>query len=258
VQSVSANSYAKINWSLRITGKRADGFHDLETVFQTISLHDELTFRASDVLSLTCDDPTIPTDETNLVMRAARLVGAPPVAIDLRKRIPAGGGLGGGSSNAAATLLALGADRTDLPELALSLGSDVPFFLAGGTAYATGRGELLTPLPSISGIPLLLVLPEERVLTKEAFARITRYSSPLGIDAYGTGFASYTNDFEEPVFAMLPRLRNLKQRLYDAGATWASMTGSGSTIVGAFTNAETRDAATAAFSDVRVERAETI
>ena len=258
MQSVSANSYAKINWSLRITGKRADGFHDLETVFQTISLHDELTFRASDVLSLTCDDPTIPTDETNLVMRAARLVGAPPVAIDLRKRIPAGGGLGGGSSNAAATLLALGADRTDLPELALSLGSDVPFFLAGGTAYATGRGELLTPLPSISGIPLLLVLPEERVLTKEAFARITRYSSPLGIDAYGTGFASYTNDFEEPVFAMLPRLRNLKQRLYDAGATWASMTGSGSTIVGAFTNAETRDAATAAFSDVRVERAETI
>src|SRR5687768_10416143 len=114
-------SYAKINWSLRITGKRADGFHDLETVFQTISLHDELTFRASDELSLTCDDPTIPTDDTNLVLRAARLVGAPPMAIELRKRIPAGGGLGGGSSNAAATLRALGPDREDLPQLALSL-----------------------------------------------------------------------------------------------------------------------------------------
>jgi 4-diphosphocytidyl-2-C-methyl-D-erythritol kinase len=258
VQSTSANSYAKINWSLRIIGKRADGFHDLETVFQTISLHDELTFRASDELSLTCDDPTIPTDDTNLVMRAARLLGAPPVAIELRKRIPAGGGLGGGSSNAAATLLALGPDRDDLPQLALSLGSDVPFFLLGGTAYAIGRGEVLTPLPSRSGISLLLVLPEERVITKDAFARITHYSSPLGIDAYRNGFASFANDFEEPVFAMLPRLRALKQRLYDAGATWASMTGSGSTIVGAFTNAESRDAAAAAFDDVRIERAETI
>jgi 4-diphosphocytidyl-2-C-methyl-D-erythritol kinase len=258
VPVISATSYAKINWSLRITGKRSDGFHDLETVFQTISLHDELTFRPSEGLSLTCDDPTIPTDDTNLVMRAARLVGAPPVAIDLRKRIPAGGGLGGGSSNAAATLLALGAARSDLPELALSLGSDVPFFLVGGTAYATGRGELLTPLPSRAGIPLLLLLPEERVLTKDAFARITRYSPPLGIDAYRTGFESYTNDFEEPVFAMLPRLRALKQRLYDAGANWASMTGSGSTIVGAFTNNETRDAAAAAFPEVRVERADTI
>lgn len=252
-------SYAKINWSLRITGKRADGFHDLETVFQTISLHDELTFRAADELSLTCDDPTIPTDDTNLVLRAARVVGAPPMAIELRKRIPAGGGLGGGSSNAAATLLALGSDRTDLPELALSLGSDVPFFLIGGTAYATGRGEVLTPLSSSThGIPLLLLLPDERVLTKDAFARITRYSQPLGIEAYRNGFESYTNDFEEPVFAMLPRLRDLKQRLYDAGATWASMTGSGSTIVGAFANAEARDAAAKTFLDVRVERAETI
>ncbi|HEV7765125.1 MAG TPA: 4-(cytidine 5'-diphospho)-2-C-methyl-D-erythritol kinase [Thermoanaerobaculia bacterium] len=251
-------SHAKINWSLRITGKRADGFHDLETVFQTISLHDELTFRESDSLSLTCDDPTIPTDDTNLVMRAARLVGAPPVAIDLRKRIPAGGGLGGGSSNAATTLLALGRDRTDLAELALSLGSDVPFFLVGGTAYATGRGEVLTPMPSMSGIPLLLLLPEERVLTKDAFARITRYSPLLGIDAYSRGFASFTNDFEEPVFAMLPRLRELKARLHEAGATWASMTGSGSTIVGAFADGASRDAAAAKFSDVRVERAETI
>jgi 4-diphosphocytidyl-2-C-methyl-D-erythritol kinase len=258
VQITSAKSYAKINWSLRITGKRADGFHDLETVFQTISLHDELTFRAADGLSLTCDDPTIPTDETNLVMRAARLVGAPAMAIELRKRIPAGGGLGGGSSNAAATLLALGPDREDLPQLALSLGSDVPFFLMGGTAYATGRGEVLTPLPPRSGIPLLLVLPEERVLTKEAFARVTRYSPPLGIDAYRGGFERYTNDFEEPVFAMLPRLRDLKQRLYDAGAIWASMTGSGSTIVGAFANAEVRDEVAKTFSDMRVERAETI
>lgn len=250
-------AYAKINWSLRITGKRSDGYHELETVFQTISLHDELSFVPSDGLSLTCDDSSIPVDESNLVLRAARAVGSPPFEISLSKHIPAGGGLGGGSSDAAATLRALGGDRNDLPQLALSLGSDVPFFLAGGTAYATGRGEVLTPLPPLRGIPLLLVLPEERVLTKEAFARITRYSQPLGIDAY-RDFTSFTNDFEEPVFALLPRLRTLKQRLSDSGAAWAAMSGSGSTIVGAFADAASRDRARAAFEDVRVESAETL
>lgn len=249
-------SYAKINWALRITGRRADGFHDLETVFQTISLHDELTFTPASGLSLTCDDPTIPVDETNLVMRAARAVGAENVAIHLRKRIPAGGGLGGGSSNAATTLLELG--KNDLPELALALGSDVPFFLLGGTAYATGRGEILTPLPPMTGIPLLLLLPEERVLTRDAFARVTRYSPPLGIDAYRGDFANFTNDFEEPVFAMLPRLATLKARLYDAGARWAGMSGSGSTLVGAFADERSRDAAAATFPDLRTERCTTL
>jgi 4-diphosphocytidyl-2-C-methyl-D-erythritol kinase len=248
-------SYAKINWSLRITGKRSDGFHDLETIFQTISLHDELTFRDADELSLRCDDPTIPTDETNLVLRAARAVGVGNVAIELRKRIPAGGGLGGGSSNAAAVLRAFG--KGDLTGLALSLGSDVPFFLVGGTAYATGRGEVLTPMAPMSGIELLLVLPEEKVMTREAFARITHFSEPLGIDAY-RDFSAFTNDFEEPVFAMLPRLRQLKERLYAAGARWAQMSGSGSTLVGVFESAAARDEAAAAFGDVRVERAVTI
>lgn len=247
-------SYAKINWALRITGKREDGFHDLETVFQTISLHDELTFFLSDRLSLSCDDPSIPVDETNLVLRAARAVGSPPVEIQLRKRIPAGGGLGGGSSNAATTLLELGSG--DLSSIALSLGSDVPFFLIGGTAYATGRGEVLTPLPPMSGIPLLLALPKERVLTKDAFARVTRYSRPLGIDAC-RDFTNFTNDFEEPVFALLPRLRELKERMLLAGATWAGMSGSGSTIVGAFADPESRDRAAQSFPDVRTERCET-
>lgn len=249
-------SYAKINWALRITGKRSDGFHDLETVFQTISLHDELTFTESDRLTLTCDDPSIPTDETNLVVRAARALGAPPVAIHLRKRIPAGGGLGGGSSNAATTLMALGKGRNDLSTIALSLGSDVPFFLVGGTAYATGRGEVLTPLTPMH-MPLLLLLPEERVLTKDAFARVTRYSPPRGIDAYRS-FDAFTNDFEEPVFGMLPSLRTLKARLYETGAMWAGMSGSGSTIVGAFADAAARDAAASQFSDVRCEASEAV
>ena len=252
-------AYAKINWTLRVTNKRADGFHDLETIFQTISLHDTLTFMPSDRLTLTCDDPTIPVDDTNLVIRAARAANA-TAAIHLQKRIPHGGGLGGGSSDAAATLTALGAPRRDI---ALSLGSDVPFFLLGGTAYATGRGEVLTPLRNRAGIALLLLFPEERVMTPEAFRMLRKFSPPVGIERLREfdplrDRELLINDFEEPLFERLPALRELKRRLYYAGAPWAGMTGSGSTIVGAFTDAGSRDAARATFSDVRAEAAESV
>ena len=250
-------AHAKINWTLRVTGRRADGFHDLETIFQTISLHDTLTFTPSDRLSVTCDDPTIPCDESNLVVRAANRA---PYAIHLEKRIPHGGGLGGGSSDAAATLQALG--NPD-PQSALALGSDVPFFLVGGTAYATGRGNVLTPLRNRAGIALLLLFPEERVMTAEAFRMLRRYSEPAGIERLREfdplrDRDLLINDFEEPVFAKLPHFGALKQRLYDAGARWAGMTGSGSTIVGAFADAGTRDAARRSFSDVRAEAAESV
>ncbi|HEV7486565.1 MAG TPA: 4-(cytidine 5'-diphospho)-2-C-methyl-D-erythritol kinase [Thermoanaerobaculia bacterium] len=253
------NAYAKINWSLRITGKRADGFHELETLFQTISLHDTLTIEDSDHLSFTCDDPSIPVDETNLVVRAA---GDAKVAIALHKEIPAGGGLGGGSADAAATLIALG---NPSPEIALSLGSDVPFFLTGGTAYATGRGEILTPLPRVAGIPLLLLIPEERVSTARAFGMLRTFSPPLGIERYRAMIendllshaAELINDFEEPIFAMLPSLRTLKTQLYEEGAAWAAMSGSGSTIVGAFRNAADRDAARDRFTNLRAVASET-
>lgn len=264
-------SYAKINWALRVTGKRADGFHDLETLFQTISLHDDLSFEPSDRLTLTCDDPAIPTGESNLVLRAARALNAPPVSIRLTKRIPAGGGLGGGSSNAAATLDALDemfglkTPRGKLFEIALALGSDVPFFLAGGTAYATGRGELLTPMPPLPAIPLLLVLPNERVATVEAFRAVRGDSKPIGVDRFRAlcandflgGASDLTNDFEETVFARLPQLRGFKQRVLRAGAAWAGMSGSGSTIVGAFRGDRERDEAAAGFTDVRVQTATT-
>jgi len=256
------NAHAKINWSLRITGKRADGFHDLETLFQTISLHDTLTFEDSDQLTLTCDDPSIPVDGRNLVLRAARAVGK-TASIALHKEIPAGGGLGGGSSDAAATLIALGQPS---PEIALTLGSDVPFFLTGGTAYATGRGEILTPLPRVAGIPLLLLIPRQRVSTARAFGMLRTFSPPLGIDRYRAMIdddllshaTELVNDFEEPIFAMIPSLRTLKTQLYEAGAAWAAMSGSGSTIVGAFRNAADRDTARERFANVRVVAAETI
>jgi 4-diphosphocytidyl-2-C-methyl-D-erythritol kinase len=256
---IEVPSYAKINWSLRVTGKRADGFHDLETVFQTISLHDTLTFSESERLVVTCDDPTIPTDERNLVVRAARALGVERVAIHIRKRIPSGGGLGGGSSNAAATLVALSKMFTldaRLEPIALDLGSDVPFFLVGGTAYATGRGEAITPLPDAPKMPLLLILPRERVSTADAFRSLKHFSAPLGIDAYRDfDPRTLTNDFEEPAFARLPQLRAWKDRLYELGATWAAMSGSGSTIVGAFGDEDARDTARGAISEVRTELA---
>jgi 4-diphosphocytidyl-2-C-methyl-D-erythritol kinase len=257
---MNVRAYAKINWTLRVTGRRPDGYHDLETIFQTISLHDTLTFTESDRLTLTCDDPSVPVDDTNLVLRAARAIDAKPVAIHLQKRIPHGGGLGGGSSDAAATLTALGAPR---PDIALALGSDVPFFLTGGTAYATGRGEVLTSLRNRAGIALLLLFPEERVMTADAFRMIQKYSPAVGIERLREfdplrDRELLINDFEDALFDTLPNLRELKRRLYYAGAQWAGMTGSGSTIVGAFADAASRDAARETFSDVRAEAAESV
>ncbi len=265
-------SFAKINWSLRILSKRDDGFHDLETLFQQISLHDVLTIEPSDGLTLTCSDSSIPVDDTNLIMRAARALGAPPASIHLEKQIPAGGGLGGGSSNAAATLIALDrmfamqTSRDRLHEIASTIGSDVPFFLVGGTALGTGRGELLVPLPPVAHVPLVLILPEERVLTGEAFAAIRSYSKAKGIERYQQAIRHdlfserelLTNDFEAGVFARLPQLRVWREHLLGSGAIWAGMSGSGSTIVGAFSNLGDRDAALAALTGVNAVAAETM
>jgi 4-diphosphocytidyl-2-C-methyl-D-erythritol kinase len=255
-------AYAKINWSLRVIGKRPDGYHDIETLFQTISLHDVLTIETAERLSLTCTDPSIPTDDTNLVLRAARAIGV-TARIHLEKRIPAGGGLGGGSSDAAALLTAF--DRRD-PAIALSLGSDVPFFLLGGTAYGTGRGEIVEPLPRVAPVPLLLLIPNERVLTAQAYAMLRRFSPPLGIERFRAMIADdlldhaseLINDFEEAVFAKLPHLHALKTRLYDEGAAWAGMSGSGSTIVGAFRSPADRDTAVKRISGARAIACETV
>ena len=255
-------AHAKINWSLRVIGKRADGYHDIETLFQTISLHDVLTIEPSDTLTLTCSDPSIPTDDTNLVIRAARAIGV-TARIHLEKRIPAGGGLGGGSADAAAILTAF--DRKDA-NAALSLGSDVPFFLRGGTAYATGRGEKIETLPRVAPVPLLLLFPEERVMTVQAYAMLRRFSAPLGVARFRAMIddnlldhaTELINDFEEPVFARLPRLHALKTRLYELGAAWSAMSGSGSTIAGAFRSQADRDAALRRISGVRAVPCETV
>ncbi len=274
-------SPAKINWILRVPGRRDDGFHEIETIFQTISLGDRIVCHSADEYELSCSDPAIPVDSSNLVTRALEQLGraganVPPFSIHIEKSIPAGGGLGGGSSNAASILRAFRdrfapeVNEDDLAGIAADLGSDVPFFLQGGTAYARGRGEQLEPLPAVKKVRLLLAFPEERVSTAEAYALLGRGPVPpepyLGRDRLRDVLASkrfpdepvLVNDFEEVIFERLPRLRRIREQLVDAGATWARMSGSGSTVVGAFADEESRQNAQRLIRDVRLMPAETI
>jgi 4-diphosphocytidyl-2-C-methyl-D-erythritol kinase len=251
---------AKINLFLRVVQRREDGFHEIETLFQAIGLADTLRFEPAPegTFVLTCDDPSLPTDERNLVTRAAmalrqaaaREAPGPLRAgarVTLYKRIPTGGGLGGGSSDAAAALFGLCrlwelplADDT-LHELAAALGSDVSFFLRGGTAIATGRGEVLSSLPDAPPLALVLVTPPFGVATPEAYRAwrpVPETDLPSAADcadALARGDlqrlgVALRNDLEPGVFARYPVLATIRERLLAAGAVTARMTGSGSTL----------------------------
>lgn len=248
---------AKINLDLRVIGKREDGYHELRTIFQTISLADsiDLSFQAARRTSITLDDPLAIPD--NLVERAARLAlramrMAGRVGIRLKKRIPMGAGLGGGSSDAAAILLALpvlAGREIALPrliDLAGQLGSDVPFFLFGGRAAAIGRGTELFPLPDLPAQFGVLAAPGVHVSTAEAYralgARLTNALHPNKIVSFqsqlwGQGSAGTgVNDFEAVAFEAHPQLKAIKTKLMKAGASPALMTGSGSAVFGLFPN----------------------
>lgn len=259
-------SFAKINWVLRIHGKRNDGFHELCTLFQTVSLHDTVSFSRSDDLVLSCDDRRMPTDARNLIIKAAKLLrercglktGA---SIHLKKRIPSPGGLGGGSSNAAVTLLGmirlwrLDVADDDLQEMASSLGSDVPFFLYGGTAVGTGRGEVIEPIGDIAAENMLLVTPNVRVSTREAFAAmdtptltISSAESILTVcrkeaESLDPYHSTLENDFEASVFSSYPEVKRVKDTLLDLGAINAAMSGSGASVFAIFDKTETRQTA---------------
>jgi len=261
---------AKINLGLQIVGRRADGYHELRTVFQAIDLWDDLIARPARRLSLVCDDPTIPVGESNLVLRAARLLQqecgvARGARLALAKRIPAGGGLGGGSSNAAGALHVLSRlwGLTVAParcrELARVLGADVPFFLDGGTALARGRGDLIEPIPPARALPLVLGLPPFGVPTPEAFRRyagsprsaLTGIVNDVSLSRLlalklpgGNDFAVGVNDLEPAVFAGWPELARFRESLKRCGAHGAMLSGSGSTVFGLF--AEERSARAAA------------
>jgi 4-diphosphocytidyl-2-C-methyl-D-erythritol kinase len=246
---------AKINLDLRVLGRRPDGFHELRTIFQTISLADtiDISFTPARTTSVELKDRLAIPD--NLVTRAARLAmdamhAAGRVEMQLKKRIPMGAGLGGGSSDAAAILLALPvlAGRplplSVLTGLGQELGSDVPFFLLGGTAAAIGRGTELFPLPDAPALPGILLTPGIHMDTAQAYRDLSpRLTTELQQNKIVT-FQSHTwdlraletaaNDFETVVFEQHPSLAALKRRLVQAGASLAMMTGSGSALFGLF------------------------
>ena len=240
-----AEAFAKVNRSLLVLGKRPDGFHELDTVFQAVSLADRLSFEESSALTLAVDDPSVPAGAENLVLRAARALAETAgvkarAAIALEKRIPAGGGLGGGSADAAVTLLGLSAlwelelplDR--LEEVGAALGSDVPFFLFGGTARGLGRGERVEPLPDIPPRGVVLVMPPFPVSTPLVFGRLGAPEWDGSAPGGEEGGVPDRNDLEPAAEALFPALRAVRESLAAAGAERARLSGSGSTVFGLF------------------------
>lgn len=250
---------AKINLALRVIDRRPDGFHDLDTVFQTIDLWDRIEVRPAPCLRMTCNDPSVPVDQRNLVLRAALAVreaaGLPAergADFRLEKSIPAQGGLGGGSSDAAGAIrLAVSLWRVDLApdtleRIAASLGADVPFFLTGGTARGRGRGDRIEALPPLAEHSLVLGLPPFGVSTAEVFAEVRHRLTLPGngvslprLSAYkwpgDKDFSFAVNDLESVVFPRWPSLKSFRDALRTAGARAAMLSGSGSTVFGVFT-----------------------
>lgn len=251
---VVARGRAKINLSLDIVGKREDGYHLLRGVMQSLSLCDDLVVeRAAGRLTLTCDDPALPRDGRNAAYRAAAAflaeTGREGAALALTKRIPYQAGLGSASADAAAALRGLNAlfghplDEGTLLALGLSVGSDVPFCLTGGTLLAEGIGERLSPLPPLPDCVVVLVKPDEGMATPEAFARYDALGRPIRPDGgalaaalaagdlAGVG-AACANAFEQVCPAA--DVAAVKAGLLEAGALGAAMTGSGTAVFGLF------------------------
>jgi 4-diphosphocytidyl-2-C-methyl-D-erythritol kinase len=255
-------AFAKINLGLRVTGRRPDGYHEIRTLFQTVTLKDRLTFGPlpDGRLELVCAAPDVPADETNLVHRAAvalreRFGVADGARVVLEKTIPPGGGLGGGSADAAVALVGLTrlwklpAGGDELAELGARLGADVPFFLTGGTALGTGTGTDIEPLGDVPERTLLVVTPGVRVSTAEAYKALsapalTKAEGPvtLSVSRAGSQFwdshrEGLRNDFEPAVFRLHPEIGRARDALAAAGARPALLSGSGASVFGVFKSA---------------------
>jgi 4-diphosphocytidyl-2-C-methyl-D-erythritol kinase len=260
---VRVKAFAKINLTLRVLGRRPDGYHDLRTAFQSLALHDRLAFRAArGPFRIECDDLACPVDRSNLVWRAAEQawraagrVGLPrDVSVSIEKRIPMQAGLGGGSSDAAATLSVLTqwwgvkADAHRLLGMASELGADVPFFLEGGTTLGLERGSVLYPLVDFPPLWVVLAMPAFGVRTADAYSwfDLDTASGPISRDANAhaavrqvpSGWTlpagDLANDLEPAVAKRHPTIRRLVGALERRGASYASMSGSGSAVFGLF------------------------
>jgi len=263
--TLQKNSHCKVNLILNILGRRADGFHELETIFQPVPLFDELSFsRAPGGVALSCSIPELPTDSQNLVHRAATaFLSAAKISdgvkIHLEKRVPLAAGLGGGSANAATTLLGLNElfgqplPTAKLADLAAALGSDVPFFLHSGPAIASGRGEKIescAPFLALKKKSLMLIHPGFGVSTAWAYKNLARFPGALNGRAgraqelavllkqsdLAAAAPHFYNSLEAPVLDKYPLLAIFQEFLRDHGAAVALMSGSGSTTFAIFEN----------------------
>ena len=260
--TISFKTPAKVNLGLHILGKREDGFHELETLFQMVKLFDEIKIEClPSGLELVCNRPDIPQDEGNLAIKAAKILQTQfpdrckGARIHLNKNIPHGAGLGGGSGNAAGVLLGLNflwdlkLKRKDLILIASQLGSDVPFFLLSPCAIGRGRGEVLEPVKSSIRFYILMVYPGFAVSTALVYSnlklKLTKRQNNISIlknfllqSEYAQLGASWSNDLEPVVFQEHPGLSDIKKDMLTWGANGALLSGSGSTVFGIFDNPE--------------------
>jgi 4-diphosphocytidyl-2-C-methyl-D-erythritol kinase len=284
-KTVRLPAFAKVNLSLHVIGRFRDGYHELRTVFQSISLHDSLELTLSHspeiVIEIKMDKeaPALPADSSNLVWRAIEALTSELRLREgfharLTKRVPIGRGLGGGSSDAAAALVAvLRLTRREMPlarllEIASSLGADVPFFLFGGRALGVHRGDEIYPLPDLPSRPLLVVSPRSiGVSTKDAYSWLDRRLTTAPATPRMWSFCALcwsrqggalVNDFEAAVFSRHSRLSQIKRRLLQGGAVEAALAGSGSAVFGFFRNPAQARRAARAFPNDQVFVARTL
>ncbi|MFA3781935.1 4-(cytidine 5'-diphospho)-2-C-methyl-D-erythritol kinase [Melioribacteraceae bacterium 4301-Me] len=256
MNSINIKAPAKINIGLFVISKRKDGFHNIYTLFYPINdLYDELSFTKSEMFIFSSNAKDLTEDDSNLIIKAKSIIEKYVkqkinVAINLKKRIPIGGGLGGGSSDAAATLISLNKlyklnlTKEVLLSMALKLGSDVPFFLNKKSAVGSSRGEVLQEIPLKIDKPILIVNPGISISTKEAFANVV--PSPVQFDYFDlvkNNSIDYQkmneflhNVFEDYIFANYKEIGEIKKKMYSAGALFSLMTGTGSTVYGIFNN----------------------
>jgi 4-diphosphocytidyl-2-C-methyl-D-erythritol kinase len=262
MESLRIKTPAKINIGLNITGKRLDGYHNIETVFYPVNIFDYLILETSDSFTFQSNNSIVNSEEENTVIKAKQIIekttGVKITAkIYLEKNIPIGAGMGGGSSDGAAALIALNEffnlklDKERLKDLALEIGSDVPFFIEPCPCIAQSRGEILEKIKLTIPCSILIVNPGIHISTGWAYNSITSYSTTgklINLIKNNTlqlsQFKEFvTNDFEKIVFQIHPEIENIKNQLYSMGAIFVLMTGSGSTVYGIFLDFEKVQAA---------------
>lgn len=250
-------SFAKINLGLEVLGKREDGYHEIRTLFQTVDLYDVLEFRpiSGPRILLQGDDASIPWNEENLIYKAAiflkkRFGILKGIAIHVIKNIPAGKGLGGGSSNAAITLYALNKlwelhlDEKQLMEIGRELGADIPYFLKGGFCLGTERGDAITPLPDLPPLFCLLVLPEISILTASVYQQLQFSLTSKNKDSKiirfleSRDFSLLENSLEETVFNLYPQIKAIKSSLLNLEPELSLISGTGAAVFGLFLEKE--------------------